>query len=237
MGRKRIERWKTPPGWMAKDGCTILDCGRPGIARGMCWNHYQRARRGEPVFVFVGGRGRYAQAIRFGPAKPKAATLRNAVLSWSALSNWTPEPTTGCHLWLGTMGASGYGRLGRWRDPWGGYAHRAALFFSGVQIRPGNDLHVRHACNNPACVNLAHLRYGTAAENVADRTRRYESGEIRRPRGWGRPRKLTPSLVAYIREAHAAGATKAELARDLSLHWNTIAVAVLHHQQPPQRAA
>ena len=27
-------------------GCFVLDCGRPAIARGMCWTHYGRARRG-----------------------------------------------------------------------------------------------------------------------------------------------------------------------------------------------
>ncbi|MCY0957741.1 HNH endonuclease [Streptomyces sp. H27-H5] len=37
--------------------------------------------------------------------------------------------------------------------------------------RPGN-LHALHSCDTPSCVNPAHLRWGTNADNVKDRGRR-----------------------------------------------------------------
>lgn len=68
--------------------------------------------------------------------------------------------------WPWTAATNGvYGRIkGHGRELIG--AHRAALMLAGVHVPPGAP--VLHECDNPRCCNPAHLRVGTAAENVAD---------------------------------------------------------------------
>jgi len=66
---------------------------------------------------------------------------------------------------------------------------------------------VRHTCDNPLCINPAHLLLGTHADNVRDRVNRGRSaiGEKN-----GRA-KLTEAQVRAIRQA--SGRTGASLAR------------------------
>lgn len=40
----------------------------------------------------------------------------------------------------------------------------------GVTLTP--DVLIRHACDNPACINVTHLLAGTHADNVEDKMRR-----------------------------------------------------------------
>ena len=53
------------------------------------------------------------------------------------------------------------------------YAHRAAWEFSNGKIPKGK--HVLHTCDNPPCVNPAHLYIGTPQDNMDDRTERGKS--------------------------------------------------------------
>ncbi len=87
------------------------------------------------------------------------------------LGRMTPEPTSGCWLWTGSLSVSGYGfiREGR-RGSKQVLAHRAAYELFRGAIPPG--LFVRHDCDNRACVNPTHLRLGTVEDNARDRTLR-----------------------------------------------------------------
>jgi hypothetical protein len=70
-----------------------------------------------------------------------------------------------CWLWLGRKNKLGYGQF----DVFGTsmYAHRAALMYSSNDFNVSDD--VLHSCDNPSCVNPAHLRHGTHQQNMLDK--------------------------------------------------------------------
>jgi len=100
-----------------------------------------------------------------------------------------------CWPWTASINTGGYGQFiikaGLIRR-----AHQMALYLSG-NPRIG-DLHALHSCDNRACCNPAHLRWGTIAENAWDKSQRGRCRDTSGERNANH--KLTEADVRQIRE-------------------------------------
>lgn len=85
----------------------------------------------------------------------------------------TPEPNSGCLIWLGAASSTGYGSIGI--DGRRHNTHRLAWMFAHGPIPDG--LLVLHKCDVRSCVNVNHLYLGTARQNLLDRYERNQSNQ------------------------------------------------------------
>jgi hypothetical protein len=103
----------------------------------------------------------------------------------------SPEPNTGCYLWMGFGDHGGYGCFAIDSSPV--KAHRVSYELACGPIPEG--LHVLHKCDVRCCVNPDHLFLGTNDDNVKDKVAK---GRQARDRSMGKV-KLTPEQVHAIR--------------------------------------
>lgn len=112
---------------------------------------------------------------------------------------------TGCWLWIGSKTKLGYARAHFPRLNIA-YAHRLSWIVHNGEIPPG--MCVCHKCDNPACVNPAHLFLGTMADNMHDRdakgrnTKGRKIPAMRRSNSIGYGRKLSIEQAQEIREKY-----------------------------------
>lgn len=110
---------------------------------------------------------------------------------WSKVEKRKDEE---CWEWRAGRNKHGYGvlsvggRAGRME-----LAHRISFKMHHGHLAPG--MLVRHACDNPGCVNPFHLLAGTQDDNMRDMAVRERCGKV----------KLTAAQIPGIRAAYAAG--------------------------------
>lgn len=159
--------------------CCIKGCDLPSLALGLCNKHWRRNKAyGSPVAMqkhsgmFIG--------------KPVEERFRLQL----------KKQEGGCWEWVSGKDADGYGLFhGEVAGVLYKRAHRWSWAFHNQKAIPalGN---VCHQCDNPSCVNPAHLWLGTALENQQDKHRK---GRARAPFGEAIPwAKLKESQVLEI---------------------------------------
>lgn len=78
------------------------------------------------------------------------------------MQNVSPEPQSGCWLWLGRDNGEGYGRF--CYDAQDRYAHRVAYELFCGPIQAGQT--IDHLCRVRCCVNPSHLEVVSIGTNV-----------------------------------------------------------------------
>ena len=105
------------------------------------------------------------------------------------------QAENGCWEWAAYRDPDGYGGFSL--DGKGERAHRASWILEHGSIPDG--LHVLHHCDNPRCVNPAHLFLGTQADNMRDKAEKGRAVNNPQP-GESHPMsKLTEADIPAIR--------------------------------------
>lgn len=108
------------------------------------------------------------------------------------------EVSTGCWEWSKSRNKAGYGVT--WDGASTKLAHR--LMWERLHGEALGELILRHSCDNPPCINPAHLSPGTHADNVQDRVDRSRSH-----RHWTRERReLLQELYEPVGTGHRGNA-------------------------------
>jgi hypothetical protein len=90
--------------------------------------------------------------------------------------HYTPEPMSGCWLWLRKVDRDGYGRI--WTGSREIGAHKWSFIRTFGEIDP--SLQVLHRCDTPSCVNPQHLFLGTISVNLQDASAKGRLAPFRR---------------------------------------------------------
>ena len=117
---------------------------------------------------------------------------------WSKVDKRGPDE---CWEWMGARSTKGYGNFyvgaGRWS-----HAQRVSWELTNGCIPAGDGFHgtcVCHRCDNPPCVNPAHLFLGSIKDNLHDMLAKRRHNKPRGSANWCA--KLTEADVVAIRAA------------------------------------
>ena len=181
--------------------CCIKGCDLEVLCLGMCVNHWRMTvKHGSPVAQ------RPLSAINRG--------LSDEHRFWKSVQK-SPD---GCWLWMAGRDQDGYGVF---RATIHGVslfrAHRYSHMLATGEILSADRI-VLHACDNPRCVNPAHLTSGTWAENTADM--------IAKGRHLDGARRLAEKIIKLsddqVQSILRDGRPYARIAADFDVHPQTV---------------
>lgn len=168
--------------------CFIEQCDRPSLVRGLCERHYKKRES-------------------FGLPRIKDNSL--ATRFWKCV---TKKGANECWEWIG-YSHRGYGLMGC-----EGRTKRATHVSLYLHHGKWPTLHVLHSCDNPPCVNPAHLSEGTHRQNMREAADRF-----RLPQGERRNfAKLTDEQASQIRQRSKAGESLASLSREFQVSFQSV---------------
>jgi hypothetical protein len=125
--------------------CSVPGCLKLRMYKDYCSAHKRQVER-------------YGRTVR-------AETKTNATTAEAKLEKFsTPEPNTGCWLWLGDYNSVGRPRLNE------GVGRRRLVTRAVLGLTDPRQ-QANHTCNNGWCVNPSHLYVGTQSQNIQDMIR------------------------------------------------------------------
>lgn len=224
--------------------CSVSECDRTVIARGYCQGHYARWRSGAPLDAPLrtytpGGKpcvisdcGRHAVSsglcnthrLRALTGTDLDAPIATKFVTDDLLERLRFYAPAGapdeCWEWTAARN-KGYGAIavhGSRMRP----AHTVAWELHHGQPLP-KGMVIRHTCDNPPCVNPAHLLLGTYGDNNQDRVERGPSFK-----GEGNAMvKLTDDAVRAIRQLCANGMLQRIAAEQFGIKQANVSAIVL----------
>ena len=203
---------------MNKGTCKFDNCTNNNrLRRGLCGKHYQ----------WVTKHGKLADYDR------KLIHIDATLDERLRHHGWTVTPS-GCWEWKASRNPNNYGQLATGSNrPM--LANRAA-YTAWIGELPEGAI-VCHTCDNPPCINPAHLFAGTNQDNALDMARKRRSANGER----SGVHKLTDSEVDLVREMYASGKHKQrEVAEAFGVSQSLVSMIVSRHRRgwetnPPLR--
>lgn len=153
---------------------------------------------------------RYRAAIDHYKANPE--------MVWSKVNKGD-----GCWLWTAARNHLGYGQMRFARKPHSTFVRATAVTWELLVGPVPEGAHLLHRCDNPPCVNPAHLFIGTALDNTHDCINKGRFKFLRpRPGVLNNKAKLTWDVVEQIRSDRAAGYSLSMLKRKYGVAGSTL---------------
>lgn len=165
-----------------------------------------------------------AESIDITPRRkggPPTATPEQAIARFWAKAD-KAAGADACWAWTAYRDRAGYGTVRHGSQRRKVKAHRLALMLSGLDVPAGAC--VLHRCDNPGCVNPAHLFIGTQVDNVADMVAKGRSARQRGERNG--IAKLRSEQIVEIRRLAATGVSRAEIGRAFGVDHSSVSKIV-----------